>query len=202
MEGDETKTMEFQNEGAFAQYLARELGERLPAGGGAALAHAIAGECVELSFPQVPPGTMGMVLPIKRWIIKNDDLKFLESLLDGLKGAAAAGFFLLAGATPAATLAAVIGLAAMVFKIGRQALRKGRTLLPYEYGIVTVLCGHRDGLMLSELVMGLDHFTRQKNNAEQVQDCLTRLKAINLADGTVVALVAEDAQGRWFAAGI
>src|SRR5271165_1358003 len=44
-----------------------------------------------------PPGARGAHVAAFRWVIRDDDLKVVDSILDGLKASAGAGFFVVAG---------------------------------------------------------------------------------------------------------
>jgi len=136
-----------------------------------------------------------------RWVIKDDDLKLLESLFDGLKAGAAAG--LIVGEPTTATFAAgIVAIVAAVFKLGRQMRKKGRTLSELEYQVLAVLSSSADGLSESHLHTRLEVIAHRTIDIAVLRETLKALEAIALSDGSVTALVSLDAAGVYRASGV
>src|ERR1700733_13877022 len=100
------QVLESQN--AFIEHIVTELRGKLPDEELRQVGNLIAGDFTEQRLPPLKPGAAGLRVPMLRWVIKDDDLKLLESIFDGLKAGAAAG--LIVGEPTAATVAAgVVG---------------------------------------------------------------------------------------------
>ena len=141
-----------------------------------------------------------MLVPRFRWVIKNDDLALADAILDGVRAAASAGFFATVQVSAPAQWGAAVALFAAVFKVVRNALRKGVVLDARTYSIVTIV--KKSGPLTGEELLVHVQKIHANETAESVRPALEALKAMPMRDGTVRALVAQDGAGRWVAAGI
>jgi hypothetical protein len=193
------QVLESQN--AFTEHIVAALGGQVPEEELRQVGNLIAGDFTEKRLPPLRPGAVGLRVPVLRWVIKDDDLKLLESVFDGLKAGAAAG--LIVGEPTAATLAAgIVGIVAMVVKIGRQMMRKGVKLSDMEYQVLASLRGAGNGLTESQLVTWIGIMTHRKTDEAEIRDAVRRLQAIALSDGTITSLVSLDSEGLLRAAGV
>jgi hypothetical protein len=149
-----------------------------------------------------PPGTSALMIGSLRWVIRDDDLRLLDSILDGLAVSAGAGFFLLPKVPLTEALSAVVGIVVALVKLGQQIRLKGIWLQPSEYAVLATLhhagqSGLSDLTLLSSLNRQRKHWTR-KTLSRQLE--ILTDKPAN--DGTKVALVYKFADGRWRTSGI
>jgi hypothetical protein len=149
--------------------------------------------------PRAEPGSLGLILPRWRWVIRNDDLKVLDAMADGMKSAAAVGFFVHA-ATSTQLLSAGAGMLAVVARLIRQAVVKGATVDEEELRMLLLLAANPEGLLINEVVEILNR--SESVSAEKVQQVLDRLAKHAVADGSTAAFVSVDGAGRWRAAGV
>jgi hypothetical protein len=94
-------------------------------------------EVKRVETPTAPPGGFPVLLP-KSLAIRDDDLKILDALIDGLKAAAGAGFFLLVFTGPQAT-AAIAGVLMAGARLIRQLWTKSVSLSPDDHRILFIL---------------------------------------------------------------
>ncbi len=152
--------------------------------------------------PALPPPNATPVLVKRfRWVIRNDDLNLLDSVLEGLKGAATAGFFMAVGVGAPARWGALVGLAIAIIKVVRGAANRGNRLPPDLFAVVAALKGY-EPVTSEELTAKLSLGDAAKWNAPVVQSALESLKAIPMNDGTVRALVAQGPDKKWVVSGI
>lgn len=157
----------------------------------------MASESTVLRFPDFPPGTMGLMIPKTYWVIRNDDLRLMETLWPAI--AAATAVISLKSLTATATVA-ILG---STFKIVRAARSKGVSLTPIQHRLILALKSSDQGSTIAALVSKMRSMPNQEELSEaDVLTELSALKSIRLNDGTVVGLVAEDGKGLWSAAGI
>ncbi|MEK6260065.1 MAG: hypothetical protein AABP62_15700 [Planctomycetota bacterium] len=152
--------------------------------------------------PAVPPPNATPVLVKRfRWVIRNDDLNLLDSVLEGLKGAATAGFFMAAGVSAPAQWGVLVGLATAILKVVRGAVNRGKRLPAELFSVLAALksCGPATN---EELATKLSPADSAKWNVAAVQTALESLKAIPMNDGTVRALVAQGPDKKWVVSGI
>src|SRR5215468_7301166 len=74
-------------------------------------------QLIEKEQLSVPEGGSPMMIDRFRYVIRKDDLKLIDAILDGIKVAAPVGFFGASGISGTAEVAAVIGLIIAGFKI-------------------------------------------------------------------------------------
>jgi len=152
--------------------------------------------------PAVPPPNATPVLVKRfRWVIRNDDLNLLDSVLEGLKGAATAGFFMAVGVSAPARWGALVGLAIAILKVVRGAVNHGKQLSAELFAVLAALknCGPATS---EELAAKLSVGDATKWNVAAVQSALESLKAMPMNDGTVRALVAQQPDKKWVVSGI
>jgi hypothetical protein len=135
-----------------------------------------------------------------RWVNRDDDLKLLDSILDGLKASAGAGFFILGGLTVTATAVAAAGLLAGILKLAYNALSKGAILSPRDYSVIAALFGQTSGLTDQQILDRLLS-SEQDWTLEQVREHLEALGEIPSRSGKI-SLVWKSTNGRWRTAGV
>ncbi len=135
-----------------------------------------------------------------RWVIRDDDLKLLDAILDGMKASAGAGFFILGGLTVTGTAAAAAAIFAGMLKLAYNALSKGATLSVPDYSVIAVLFAQSGGLTDQEI---LDRLSTSEPNwtIDQVRERLAALGEIPSRSGKI-SLVWKGADGRWRTAGV
>jgi len=148
----------------------------------------------------VPPGGSPVLIPHFRWVIKNDDLALMDAILDGVRSAAAAGFFVGAPLAHPAEWGAIAGIAVPILKVCRNAIREGKTLDPHTY---TVLAAVKSLGPISESALLESLCTHDKKwTLEAVRAALMSLKAMPVANGEPRQLVSENESGQWRTAGV
>lgn len=130
--------------------------------------------------------------------IKHDDLQIMAHIGQSITAAAGVGFF--AGQTPASAICgAIAGMIIAGLRLANQFRRKSALLELDQYVILSILRVrplHADELQALLEAREPDSWPLDRVNTE-----LTRLRAVRLRDGHVVALVAES-DGRWGTCGI
>jgi hypothetical protein len=137
------------------------------------------------------------MIPKTYWVIRNDDLKLMDTLWPAI--CAATAVISLKSLTATAT-AAILG---STFKIVRAARTKGVRLGRFQHCLIMALRASDDGSTIQDLVSRMRSMLNQEDLSEQ--EVLTELNAltkIRLTDGTVVNLAAQDASGLWSATGV
>jgi hypothetical protein len=184
-----------------SDFLGRQLAETTPTPSGLSLAArdllAIWAQPVET----VQPGRSRPAhVAALRWVIRDDDLKLLDSILDGLKASAGAGFFILGGLTVTGTAVAAAGILAGTLKLAYNAASKGATLSASDYSVIAALFGQSVGLTDQEI---LDRLSTSEPNwtIDQVRERLAALGEMPSRSGKV-SLVWKAADGRWRTAGV
>jgi hypothetical protein len=132
-------------------------------------------------------------------VIRDDDLKVLDTILDGLKASAGAGFFVLADLKPTATVVAAAGLLAGLVKLAYNAVSKGVVLSPADYSLLAILSKHRDGLSEEQLLDKLQQ-TSPDWTAEKVAAALVDLSEAASRSGKIA--LAWKSAGKWRLAGV
>jgi hypothetical protein len=136
-----------------------------------------------------------------RWVIRDDDLNLLSSILSGAKstGGVAALKFIFGGISMApAMLAAIV---ATVFVFIYKARKKGVTLTDLQFQIVRALKSSKTGMSVDQIGKWLS-WAKRKTSRRMIEATLNELTKVRLKDGTVVPLVTQDAHGLWSATGI
>ncbi len=90
-----------------------------------------------------------------KWVIRDEDLKLLDSILDGMKAAAGANFFVLASSSLSGGTVAAVGIFACFLKLAYNARKKGVSLDPRAYSVFEVLSERRVGLTDKEILVAL-----------------------------------------------
>ena len=178
---------EFETEGEIDEFLRETVGP-------------IASDALAAQFavdlapraPKPPLGQRGFVVRRFKWVIQDDDLALLGSLGDGIKAAAAAGFFATATATAGAALtSAITGIVIALFTLLRQALKKGAILDADEIAVLAVLASSGRALPAAQIAQAL-----QRDEA-LIETVLARLENVRLSNGQVKPFVAADAEKKW-----
>jgi hypothetical protein len=145
-----------------------------------------------------------MVVRRLRWAIRDDDLKVLTSVCDGLKAAAGVGFFL--ASVPAnATTGALVGVGVAVVQVIRQVMTKGVVLSDAGVTLLSALKAMSNGATIEELLAALQKSASKGSivwTIESISHELERLSRSATRDGTIIALAAVDGDYRWRASGV
>ena len=147
-----------------------------------------------------PPGASPVLVPHFRWVIKNEDLALMDAILDGVRSAASAGFFVVTGVGQIAEWAAIAAVAASIFKLCRNAIRKGKTLEPDTYAVLSTV--KELGPISESAVFESLRAHDGKWTADAVRSALVALKAMPMNSGEPRQLVSEDSAGEWRTAGL
>jgi hypothetical protein len=148
----------------------------------------------------VPPGAAPVLIPHFRWVIKNEDLALMDTIFDGVRSAASAGFFVVTGVGHVTEWAAIAGLVATIFKASRNAVRKGKVLEPDTYAVLSTV--KAIGPLSERTIFESLHSRDEKWTLEAVHSALVALKAMPMNSGEPRQLVSEDSAGEWRAAGL
>jgi hypothetical protein len=136
--------------------------------------------------------TSEILLPKLKYAIRNEDIKLLDAILDGLKAAASVNFF--QGNPDDKTISATIGVIAALVKLGRDLL-KGVRLSSIELLVLIIL--RENGP--SETIDIIENFARKGIDIKET-DLLTIIGDLSQKKsilGTNVALVVKTLDGRW-----
>src|SRR5262249_4959056 len=98
---------------------------------GKQLAAALAEEVAAERAREAPPRSLGLMLPVVCWVIRDEDLALIDALWAGLTAAASVNFF-----QQSLTVSAITGIIAAVFKTVRRAWKKGASLGPLQYRLL------------------------------------------------------------------
>ncbi len=191
--------MEFESEHEARQYLRAHLSSTLPTGEAASVGDELLGVFVTYKESRFERG-FALIVPVARWVIREDDLKLVEALIDGAK-AGVIGGFLLGNLTEVGIMGGAVGLLASALKLGRQVATKGQRLTPLQFAVLIVLLDPL-GATAEQLLAKVDLYTGRLNEAGDVMQALDDLRSIAVSDGTVLSLVSQDARGVWRAAGV
>jgi hypothetical protein len=137
----------------------------------------------------------GFGLVIKRWAIRDDDLKLLDAIASGTLtavGVAAGG--------PVA--GAVAGACVAVVKLLWAAHRNGIAINQDQQLVMMALKAHKTGCTEEQLSEWLSVNTSVGWSPDRVRTIVTQLEKIARRDGTVVAVTQKDSMGRWRASGV
>ncbi|MCL2826632.1 MAG: hypothetical protein FWD72_04425 [Eggerthellaceae bacterium] len=126
-----------------------------------------------------------------KWVIRNDDLKFADTLLKAIATAAGIEFF-----TSAMTYTALVGFLTAVFTLFDNARKKGARITEEQCLVLIALRKSGKPVSLDDLAELLGQ------RSEEVGKVLLQLKALRAADGTIVSVVAQDGNGLWGLAGV
>lgn len=148
----------------------------------------ISNQFKEVEYKAAPAGTFTYMVATSRWVIKNDDLAVIEAILDGLKSAAGANFFMTAVSQDGKILSAAIGLVSALFKVAKSARNKGIILTSRQFEIVYCLKNHPDGLDLDQLYRYLN-LNSQNITKPELEDLLKGLGNTYTGDGSKRELV-------------
>lgn len=89
------------------------------------LIETIAKEFEIIDYPAPPRGTVGLIVARYRWVIRDEDFQIFEGILDGLKSAAGASFFMSAAALDKNVVtSAAVGLISTFYKLMKNAINK------------------------------------------------------------------------------
>jgi len=164
----------------------------------------VAGDLLSLWEEEVEtvrvPGSRPTHIAALKWVIRNDDLKILDTVLDGLKASSGAGFFVLADRSISASIVAAAGLFAGVVKLAYNAVSKGVVLSSRDYSIIAALFDQDDGLTKEDLLSRL-LLTQSNWTIDDVQTGLASLSETPSRNGKI-QLVWKSADDRWRTTGV
>jgi hypothetical protein len=150
-----------------------------------------------------PPGAAPVLFTRYRWVIKNEDLDLVNSILEALNNASQVEFFFDADVADARELmAAAVGIFSALFRLMRNVLKKGCALSPKAYAVLITL--KTSGPLSNEALLArLQKSEKEAEwSAESLKNTLESLKAMPMRNGSVRSLVAQDDQLRWLTADI
>ena len=148
-----------------------------------------------------PKGSFAAIVPLFKWVIRDDDLQLMRAAFDGLKAATSVGFFTAAGISHPAKWASAVAIIATIVQVIRQAKKKGKWLKDRDFALIHTLHGNRTGLSLTALLEQLKSWDNTWT-ADEVDERLKNLKSIPVSDGTLRAFVVCDEYGMWRTSGI
>jgi len=141
-----------------------------------------------------PPGGARAMITKFRWIIRDDDLALFESIFDGVRLSASAGFFVAVDTPHAAFWGALIGVTATLFKLLRNVVNKSRALDASTFAVLLAVKGS-NGITSEALA------ERLQRPHEEIVNTLDALKSLPMNDGNPKQLVAKNQHGQWVTAG-
>jgi biotin operon repressor len=185
---------EFTDRAEAVEYLAMRLGEHCDERGIVdAIAEASVGFFAEADGQEeAGQATARLMVKGLKWVIRDDDLKLFDAFIKAVSAAAAAGFFMKADIPATAMTSLVTTVCTLVYNVAR----KGAKLTDAQCQTLLALKAHNAAVTESVLASELGI------SEAEVGETLSHLKAVRLADGTVVAIVAQDGGKRWMAAGV
>ncbi len=136
--------------------------------------------------------TSEILLPKFKYAIKNEDIKILDAILDGMKAAAAANYF--QNSPSDKTVSAITGIIAALIKLGRDLL-KGVRLNSTELMLLIEL-KRQNPIETKELLQNMIDKKVQIDEKELLS-VLGNLSQKKSLIGTNVALIAKTVDGRW-----
>jgi hypothetical protein len=149
-----------------------------------------------------PPGGQRFLVHKKRYVIRDDDLRLMDVLADGLKAAAGAGFFLLAVSGPQVVITGIVGVIVAGARLLRQAKTKGAELEPGAFRVLYILKANEPTPLSVDDITGILRRTAPDTTAEWVTQRLTELEKHFVNEGSVVPFACKDSVGNWRANGV
>ena len=155
---------------------------------------------IDIIGERKPP--IGLAPPVlrKRFVIKDDDLQFFDSIFTGILSSASAGFFLSGnGVTSTAISSSILGVAIAIFKLGRNAYNKRIQIEERCFKVLKTI--HNDEISIDELFCDLE---RQDSSwtREELELTLEFLGKIPSYDGSSKQLVIQTKDKKWRTSGI
>ena len=147
------------------------------------------------------PGNYGALLPF-RYVIRDDDLKLVDTVLSSIGAAAGAGFFRsFFGATEKELLVGAVGIATSLMRLSHN-LRLSTRLDAEDWAIVALLkASNVEGLSAKQLRKALrpSFPPLKKDNLIRRLEGLTKRAALN---GEPIELIWKDHKGNWRTRGV
>jgi hypothetical protein len=143
----------------------------------------------------------GLMVPLARWVIRDDDLQIFQNLLTGCGGFVATGALTPGGTPSKDVIQGAVGILSALFLIGRSLSKKGVHLDAGQFQVLATLRKYGP-ISADELASRLSWTTGAVWDDGQLQAELNRLRSVALRDGTIVDLVSQDHEGRLNAAGV
>lgn len=193
MTDPEGVTMEFKSRQALASFLADRMSQN---GFPDEMSLKVAQGLLPLfDVSQTQTKGFGRIF-VKRWTIRDDDLKLIDLICSGLTVGALAATGGAVLAVSAATLAALV-------KVIYVLVKKGVKITPAQHKILLGLKAGSKGRTIEELVAWLrESYCEEDWSLTTVEAELTTLQSTALNDGTVVKLADKSSGNRWYAAGV
>lgn len=143
----------------------------------------------------------GLMIPIVRWVVRDDDIQVLQNVIVGLGGVAATGALTPGSSSAKDLLQGVLGVAASLYLIGRALVKKGTRLTILQYAILADL--EKSGpSQVDEICARVALQSGVLHEASTVRAELDALRCVFLGDGGTVPLIAEGPDGRVSASGV
>jgi hypothetical protein len=150
--------------------------------------------------PEVPPGGAPALVARYRWVIKSKDLALMDSILEGMRAGASAGFFGAMVSTNTAILGGALGLVTAIYKLARNVVREGAFLDPDTY---TILAAIKSAEPISEAtLLSRLRETNGKMTKKHLRSLLTSLKSAPAQSGEPKQFVTQDPDERWRSVGL
>jgi hypothetical protein len=141
-------------------------------------------------------GVHRTVFAPKRWVIRNQDLAFIEALASILQGTVTgAALIASTGSIPLAALAPGIAVLAQLIKTGLALRAKGVTLNPMEFQVLCLLRESPHGLSAEGVLARLPSKAAD-DSAASIEVCLERLANYPARSGDI-PLVWKTSDGVW-----
>jgi hypothetical protein len=163
------------------------------------IVNSLASETDIIRERKLPTGLAPPVLR-KRFVIKDDDLQFFDSIFTGILSSASAGFFLSGnGVTSTAISSSILGVAIAIFKLGRNAYNKRIQIEERCFKVLKTI--YSNELTFDELLSDLE-IHDSTWTTEELESTLDFLKEIPSNDGTPKQLVTQTKDKKWRTSGI
>jgi len=143
-----------------------------------------------------PPSSSGFAVRIRRWVIRDEDLKLFAAIKDAIGPLAAAGFVL-----DSLPLAGIIAIVFALVQLLRNAYRTGAVVSVPQMQILTVLEHTKRPQTVDEILAQLPQCKDTPWDHEGVLKELQALKEVFTKNGKV-AFVDVKSDGRWFLSGV
>ncbi len=129
-----------------------------------------------------------------RWVIRNEDLKLFDSVLDGLSASSAVGLFL-SDSWDKGSAVAIVAMLAKLLKLSYNAVKKGVVLDGRAFAVMAVLIQQSGGLTDEQI---LAHVSPKQDDwtLAQVRQVLAELGSAASRSGKI-ALVWQSTDQTW-----
>lgn len=150
-------------------------------------------------FPECKPNTMAFLFPVLHYVVKDDDVQVMDSLIKAFSTTASVGYFADASMAVDKLQTAAVGLFGTLLTVYRNLKKKGKTLPQRDFKILLCLKNNPD----IELDY-LHHLLQEKDiiiDNGELQEILTGFMSLYMNDGSKRELIIEE-NGRYRTSGI